>query len=69
MIYTISHNGETQTTPNLPEGYSVDDIKGQCIGRWPELANATMNVGTPVTNALGFQSASITFQLAQGNKA
>ena len=59
MRYTISHNGETHNTPDLPEGYSLDNLKAQCVERWPEVANATMQV----------RGSQITFQLAQGNKA
>lgn len=59
MIYTISHNGENHNTPDLPAGYDINNIKAQCVSRWPEVANATMNV----------QGNSITFTLAQGNKA
>lgn len=59
MRYTISHNGETHTTPDLPSDFSRDAIKAQCVSRWPEVANATMNV----------TGDRITFTLAQGNKA
>lgn len=59
MIYTISHNGETHTTPDLPAGFSTDAIKAQCVSKWPEVANATMRVN----------GSNITFELAQGNKA
>lgn len=46
IVYTIVHNGETITTPSVPSTMSRDAIKAQCVSRWPELQEATMNISS-----------------------
>lgn len=43
-VFTIVYNGERIVTPPVPLTMTREEIKSQCVSRWPELANAVMNV-------------------------
>lgn len=44
IVYTFSHNGEQFPTPPVPVSMSRDAIKAAAASRWPEVANAVMNI-------------------------